>query len=62
MSPKKWGFKAAEFFAEWIVYIVQQTVHKLSGAEQLISGNLSRDRQRVAVEIFHKNRSFASFH
>ena len=32
MSLKKWGLEAAEFFAESIVHIVQQTAQTLSGA------------------------------
>ena len=34
MSLKKWELEAAEFFAERTVYILQQTVQKLSGAQQ----------------------------
>jgi len=32
MSLKKWELEADEFFAERTVYILQQTVRKLSGA------------------------------
>ena len=34
MSLKKWELEADEFFAERTVYILQQTVQKLSGARQ----------------------------
>jgi hypothetical protein len=34
MSLKEWGIEADEFIAERTVYILQQTVQKLSGAVQ----------------------------
>jgi hypothetical protein len=37
MPLKKWELEADEFFAERTVYILQQTVQKLSGAVQLLA-------------------------
>ena len=39
VSLKKWDPKPLNSFAEWMVYIVQQTVHKFSGAVQLFNNS-----------------------
>jgi hypothetical protein len=47
MSLKKWELEADEFFAERTVYILQQTVQKLSGAVHIIIWRRLRPIPRV---------------
>jgi len=51
MSLKKWELEADEFFAERTVYILQQTVQKLSGAVHPGLEQIKRDLRIFGIVL-----------